>query len=391
MTVGRPGRRRLELGFAPGMAALFSAFATASPAVASDGVLEINQTCAIVGCFSGDAPGFPVQIDGSAGTAYRLTSNLTVAGSAVSIPSAQPVDLDLNGFAIRGPGSCSGTGGSVACTGSVGTGIEASFFGNPNAQVRIRNGFVSGFVTAVNVPGGEGSVRLSDLHVASSQVGISSSSGLGFAFAPDLRIDGVSIRQVAGNCISYIARAVEVRKSRIADCKSLGLDVGFSALSMTDTTIDRVGQLGIFAGDNAMIRDVEVRGAGSTGIQCGRGCQVVRSKVVEGGERGIATGFIASIVDNVVDFNEGVAIQASDGSTIRGNSVGAANFVGSYPGISCSTGCNVLDNVVRNSSVPLNLGAQSSWRRNVLSEYPGAPMVGSGVSGGDNLCNGAGC
>jgi len=35
----------------------------AMPARASDGVLEINQTCAIqTGCFAGDTAGFPVTI-----------------------------------------------------------------------------------------------------------------------------------------------------------------------------------------------------------------------------------------------------------------------------------------------------------------------------------------
>jgi hypothetical protein len=32
----------------------------AGPALAVDGVLEINQTCAVqTGCFAGDIPGFP--------------------------------------------------------------------------------------------------------------------------------------------------------------------------------------------------------------------------------------------------------------------------------------------------------------------------------------------
>ena len=46
------------------------------PIFAVDGVLEINQTCAVnTGCFSGDAAGFPVTIDGSAGLSYVLTAN----------------------------------------------------------------------------------------------------------------------------------------------------------------------------------------------------------------------------------------------------------------------------------------------------------------------------
>jgi hypothetical protein len=38
----------------------------ATPALAVDGVLEINQTCAVqTGCFSGDTAGFPVTISAS--------------------------------------------------------------------------------------------------------------------------------------------------------------------------------------------------------------------------------------------------------------------------------------------------------------------------------------
>ena len=54
-----------------------------APALASDGVIEINQTCAVqTGCIDnsggiGDTPGFPVTIEipGS----YVLTSNLVVS------------------------------------------------------------------------------------------------------------------------------------------------------------------------------------------------------------------------------------------------------------------------------------------------------------------------
>ena len=49
---------------------------------ADNGVLEINQACAVhTGCFSGDDPGLPVTIDSSAGRSYRLTSDLTSSSS----------------------------------------------------------------------------------------------------------------------------------------------------------------------------------------------------------------------------------------------------------------------------------------------------------------------
>ncbi|MGB5810714.1 MAG: hypothetical protein WBG86_09305, partial [Polyangiales bacterium] len=99
---------------------------------AADGVLEINQTCAVqTGCFPGDAAGFPVSIT-SPGS-YRLTGNLTVAD-----PNLDGIDIDTNtvslslsGFSIQGPGT-SGTGTGV---------YQAS----ARRLTRISNGTVIGF------------------------------------------------------------------------------------------------------------------------------------------------------------------------------------------------------------------------------------------------------
>ena len=78
----------------------------AGPALAIDGVLEINQTCAVqTGCFAGDTAGFPVTITQPG--SYALTGNLdlsaegvNVSGVAVSTPA---VTIDLRGFQIAGP------------------------------------------------------------------------------------------------------------------------------------------------------------------------------------------------------------------------------------------------------------------------------------------------
>jgi hypothetical protein len=34
----------------------------ATPVLAGDGQVEIHQACVAIGCFAGDAPGFPVEI-----------------------------------------------------------------------------------------------------------------------------------------------------------------------------------------------------------------------------------------------------------------------------------------------------------------------------------------
>ena len=111
-------------------------------AAMADGVLEINQTCALNGgCFAGDSAGFPVEIT-SPGS-YRLTSNLNLTSipSTIAIQIDGPhVTLDLGGFEIAGPVSCTGSGVTLDCgaTGSA-TGIRL----NSGADgTSIRNGTI---------------------------------------------------------------------------------------------------------------------------------------------------------------------------------------------------------------------------------------------------------
>jgi len=85
-------------------AALVALFATSLlPALAAGnpGALEINQDCVAVGCFAGDAPGFPVTIM-QPGT-YVLTSDLAPPGDS-SVNSIEVdvtgVDLDLDNHTV---------------------------------------------------------------------------------------------------------------------------------------------------------------------------------------------------------------------------------------------------------------------------------------------------
>ena len=91
------------------MVGLVASMASAAPA--ADGVFEVNQSCALVGCFPGDNPGFPVDI--ALPGSYRLTSNLdlrSINASAIRVTSSFPgAEIDLNGFALLGPGSVSYT------------------------------------------------------------------------------------------------------------------------------------------------------------------------------------------------------------------------------------------------------------------------------------------
>lgn len=121
-------------------------------AQAGEGVLEINHACAVNGgCFSGDPSGYPVTIDGSAGRSYRLTGDLVVPNQNTDgiFVTANGVTIDLAGFQIAGPVTCSGGTGSVSCgPAGTGIGIHARQLGLPIPSsadfTTIRNGSVVG-------------------------------------------------------------------------------------------------------------------------------------------------------------------------------------------------------------------------------------------------------
>jgi hypothetical protein len=189
VTIARP-LRSFRLAFALGAVS-----AAAFPASAVDGVAEINQTCAVQsGCFPGDAAGFPVTV--AAPGRYRLTSNLTNLDSNLKTIELQAnlIDIDLNGFTIGGPVSCSifsgvfctntGAGDQIAGT-AFGLSVHnGTLYGSPRwairlgASARVENVQVIGAGrTAIEV--GEGS-RVSNCLVAVAPQGIVAPSSLVF-------------------------------------------------------------------------------------------------------------------------------------------------------------------------------------------------------------------
>lgn len=125
-------------------------------AFAVDGVVLINQNTVMA------AGGFPYRITQSG--SYRLTGNLVVtsanlrdalADGAIEI-SADNVSLDLNGFTISGPGTC--TGSPQACTNSLVPAGISSF----NNDISIFNGSVRGMGAGISTTG---RARVEDVNV----------------------------------------------------------------------------------------------------------------------------------------------------------------------------------------------------------------------------------
>jgi hypothetical protein len=120
-------------------------FTACSGLHAGAGLILIDQASALAGgVTSGDSPGFPVTL--STPGSYKLTGNLTVTdGNTTGIQIlADFVTLDLDGFSIIGPITC--TASPVVCTPS-GTGIGVQTAGNQGTGprgVRVLNGAISG-------------------------------------------------------------------------------------------------------------------------------------------------------------------------------------------------------------------------------------------------------
>lgn len=118
-------------------------------AVADDGVFAINDVCDGFGCFPGDTGGFPITITNSG--SYQLTSNIVSASTTINVIeiNADNVTLDLNGFSIIGPRTCTGDNASLVCTNSGMTASAVMASGRKN--IVVKNGITQGFDTGVSL------------------------------------------------------------------------------------------------------------------------------------------------------------------------------------------------------------------------------------------------
>lgn len=116
---------------------------------ADDGVFAINDVCDGFGCFPGDSSGFPITITNSG--SYQLTSNIVVTSTTNNVIeiNADNVTLDLNGFSIIGPRTCTGNNDDLVCTNSGMTAHGISAVGRKN--IVVKNGIVQGFDTGVSL------------------------------------------------------------------------------------------------------------------------------------------------------------------------------------------------------------------------------------------------
>jgi hypothetical protein len=254
----------------------------ASPALAGDGRIEINQASVTA------AGGFPFSI--SQPGSYVLTSDLVVASAGttgIQINTADGVTLDLNGFTIRGPVTCSHSSESyyeaslLTCSGSgSGDGISGG------SATWIRNGHVRGFGRyGISAGGGlsshavvedvrveqnaQGGIYLVNGTVRRVNVTRNGGDGITNVAAGDASSATViEDSNIAFNKGDGIGLAAKIRNCRISYNGGAGVihgNAGGQNSSISDSQIYRNNGKGISA--YGSYRDNEIEGNESTGGQ----------------------------------------------------------------------------------------------------------------------------
>jgi len=278
---------------------LMSALCTGA-ARAADGVVEINQARALAGGITPrDESGFPVTI--SVPGSYRLTSNLFVPPnlSAIDI-TADGVTLDLNGFEVVGPVSC-----SPSCPSPIPVaGILSS--GN---RIHVRNGTVRGF-------GGWGvffAVFVSDNRV--DHVYVTSNAADGIFGREGMIVEGSIAVQNGAAGISVGSNSL-VQGCMATGNVSAGISTSGPAV-VVGNAVSSNGANGIDAAAGSVIRENAAIG-NSDGISADGGLvtQNVAAANVGNGIR-VFVGGLAN--ENVVNTNSASGIVADSGSSVQGN------------------------------------------------------------------------
>jgi len=334
-------------------------------------VVEIDQDCAVnTGCSTGsDTAGFPVTITQPG--SYRLAGNLTTADENTTLISIQAsnVSLDLNGFALTGPVTCTGTPVTdCSPSGGTGDGIEVTTPPPTPTGVTIRNGTVEGMDVGISCVG---FCKIVTVHVAqNARSGISAAgSGRGgivenvAAFRNGnlgISVHGVLRNSIAlGNGDNGIQATGSVYGSRAVLNALNGFNVTGSVINS--------------ASENNDLRGFVLQ-AGSTAIG---------NSAVSNGSDGFFAATDATFKDNASYNNEGNGF--AGGGVFVGN-LASGNTV---DGFSC-TDCLLTDNVSKDNTdqgVAFS-GPDSAWEGNMLSGNTNA-VSGSRVDLGNNACDGS--
>jgi len=266
-------RRRLSL--APALALAVAATAT-TPALAVDGVIEINQASALAGGITiGDAPGFPVTL--TMRGSYRLTGELNVPTDTDGIVlQNDQIHLDMNGFSVVGGGGTTGSGVKIA----VGT----------LRSHTVENGYVRGM-------GHHGIDLGNEAYV--ENVTATGNGGDGIQVNEDGLILRCTAKQNALSGISSL-RGTRILESNASENGGDGI-TGYDAL-IKDTMVFGNGGAGIYALGASIIVNNLARSNGGSGIIGGRG-PVLGNAASYNDDWGLSLSSGAAYANNALYFN----------------------------------------------------------------------------------------
>lgn len=199
-------------------------------AFAADGVIEVNQTCAVnTGCLPGDTPGFPVTIQSSSARSFRLTSDLGPLAPNQNgiVVTADDATIDLAGFQIYGTTLCRAV--PLTCS-PLGTGVGVL----GGSDLVVRNGTIHGM--------GDDGVRL-DFSSSAEGLHLFQNGGDGLELGNDGR----------GNANHATSNGVD------------GIRCAGGCILMGNNVVGN-GGTGITAGEGGVIQDNSIRENGGFGI-----------------------------------------------------------------------------------------------------------------------------
>ncbi len=279
--------------------------------LAGDGVLEINQSCAAVGCFSGDSAGFPVTV--SATGSYRLTGNLVLSSENTDaiVVSAHGVSIDLGGFEILGPVTCTGT--PLTCTPSSGSGSGVETTTNAIRAVSVRNGTIRGTGTYGVWLGDQAEVvGLRLRHNRGGGISVNSGS----------TVSGNTVYQNGGNGI-YAQSGSIVSGNAVNQSGANGIAAGFAGV-IADNVVRFNAVDGINAGDGSTVSGNTAASNSGDGIEVMGGATVQRNTARSNTGYGLRLGTDASYRENTVSNNSGGTV--TGGVNMGNNSCDGATF-----------------------------------------------------------------
>ncbi len=333
----RGGYRAALLAFALFMAGSDRAFA-------SDGLVELDQLCAVhSGCMAGDTPGFPITITGAGGRSFILTTNLIVPGggtNAISI-DATDVSIDLNEHTIL-RSECVGATTDCSSTAFGAIAIVQTAPAAAAGGATVRDGRILGF-------------------------------GQGLLLGRGAEVRNVVTRWIRGAGISSRGHGTLLFSNTVDQCFG----------SLLANSIDPGG---VAIGNR-------VSGGASFGFAVNQpGIVVVDNVALENGAVGLLASESAVMVDNVAQGNTTYGLTADEGSVVIRNTA----HDNDQGGLFVQGGSLVRGNVARSSSIGPGITAAAPTGQghleNVSSNNAGGDVVGPRVDLGANACGGTpGC